>query len=83
MKRMTVWALLILAALSFSTSAMAQDRVKYKKRTVIDLSASVIEGDLTRPDGSYIVNRKASRFSSLIQDRSNFYPELMASSNDL
>lgn len=83
MKRMTVWALLILAALSFSTSAMAQDRVKYKKRTVIDLSASVIEGDLTRPEGSYIVNRKASRFSSLIQDRSNFYPELMASSNDL
>ena len=83
MKRMTVWALLILAALSFSTSAIAQDRVKYKKRTVIDLSASVIEGDLTRPEGSYIVNRKASRFSSLIQDRSNFYPELMASSNDL
>jgi hypothetical protein len=83
MKRMAVWALLILAALSFSTSAMAQDRVKYKKRTVIDLSASVIEGDLTRPEGSYIVNRKASRFSSLIQDRSNFYPELMASSNDL
>ncbi len=83
MKRMAVWALLILAALSFSTSAMAQDRGKYKKRTVIDLSASVIEGDLTRPEGSYIVNRKASRFSSLIQDRSNFYPELMASSNDL
>ena len=83
MRRMTVWATLILTLLAFSSTAVAQDRVKYKKRTVIDLSASVIEGDLTRPEGSYIVNRKASRFSSLIQDRSNFYPELMASSNDL
>ena len=83
MKRITVWVTIALLGLASSSTAVAQDRVKYKKRTVIDLSASVIEGDLTRPEGSYIVNRKASRFSSLIQDRSNFFFELMASSNDL
>ena len=83
MKRIKVWVTLALLSFAFSSTAVAQDRIKYKKRTVIDLSASVIEGDLTRPEGSYIVNRKASRFSSLIQDRSNFFFELMASSNDL
>ena len=50
MRRMTVWVTLILTLLAFSSTAVAQDRVKYRKRTVIDLSASVIEGDLTRPE---------------------------------
>lgn len=64
-------------------SASAEDKVVFKKRTVIDLSAAVIEGELTRPEGSYIVNRKLSKFSDLIQDRQDFIPELMSSHNDL
>jgi len=63
--------------------AMAKKKSRYKKRTVIDLSAAVIEGELTRPEGSYIVNRKLSKFSGLIQDRSDFVPELLSSPNDL
>jgi hypothetical protein len=63
--------------------ANAQDRVKYKKKTVIDLSGATIEGELTKPEGSYIVNRKLSRFSSLIQARRDYIPELLASHNDL
>ena len=66
------------------STASAQDREVFKKRTVIDLSAAVIEGDLTRPEGSYIVNRKLSRFSQLIQERKDFLDELMMlSHNDL
>jgi hypothetical protein len=57
--------------------------VKYKKKTTIDLSASVIEGDLVRPEGSYIVNRKVSRFSKMIMDRNDFIVELLQSANDL
>ncbi len=64
-------------------SAASADKVRYKKKTVIDLSASVIEGELTRPEGSYIVNRKLSKFSNLITDRENFFNELMTSHNDL
>jgi len=78
--------LALLALLTFSLSAgvaSAGDKVVYKKRTVIDLSAAVIEGELTRPEGSYIVNRKVSRFSTLIQDRDNFIPELLSSHNEL
>ena len=64
-------------------NALAEDKVVFKKRTVIDLSAAVIEGELTMPEGSYIVNRKLSKFSNLIQDRQNFVPELLSSPNDL
>ena len=77
---------LMAVALLLGTASLvsAQDREVFKKRTVIDLSAAVIEGDLTRPEGSYIVNRKLSRFSQLIQERKDFLDELMMlSHNDL
>ncbi|MEE2961255.1 MAG: hypothetical protein VYA34_10965 [Myxococcota bacterium] len=82
----SVLSTLMAVALFLGTAsfASAQDREVFKKRTVIDLSAAVIEGDLTRPEGSYIVNRKLSRFSQLIQERKDFLDELMMlSHNDL
>ena len=88
MKRMmTVVALLGGLTLAGST-AWAQettggDSVSYKKKTVIDLTGATIEGELTKPEGSYIVNRKLSRFSSLIQARGDFNFELLGSANDL
>lgn len=67
------------AAAAAAKPADKADTVVYKKRTLIDLSGAVIEGELTKPEGSYIVNRKVSQFSSLIKLRENFLPELMAS----
>lgn len=60
-----------------------KERVVYKKRTIIDFTGALIEGDLIKPEGSYVVSRKASRFSTLIRVRENFLPELIASPNDL
>ena len=72
---------LIVWMLATASVAGAQDGdgVVYEKRTVIDLSGAVIEGELTKPEGSYIINRKVSRFSSLIRVRENFIPEILAS----
>jgi hypothetical protein len=75
----------LLAAATFSTSAaLAQDvqesdKVVYKKKTVIDFSDVTIEGELVKPEGSYIVNRKKTKFKNLIQVRANFRPELTKS----
>ena len=71
-----------------SGSSLAQgsddtQRVEFQKRTVIDLSDAVIEGQLVRPDGSYIVNRKLSKFSNLIQIRQDYVPELLGSHRDI
>lgn len=70
-----------------STTAFAQedtvieeaDRVEYNKKTVIDFSDVNIEGELTKPEGSYIKNRKQTRFRNLIELRGNFRPELRRS----
>ena len=64
-------------------AADAKERVVFKKRTIIDFTGSLVEGDLIKPEGSYVVSRKASRFSTLIRVRENFLPELIASPNDL
>ena len=77
-------AMLVGGALTLvAGTAMAQDSVSFKKRTVIDFTDVTIEGELTKPEGSYIVNRKFSKFSSLIKLRENYSFELLNSANDL
>jgi hypothetical protein len=66
-----------------AAAAGDDDKVVYKKKTIIDLSGATIEGELTKPEGSYIVNRKLSRFSTLIQARGDFNFELLGSANEL
>ena len=77
------------AGLMLATNVMAQearqeaDRVSYKKRTVVDFSDVTIEGELTKPEGSYLVNRKKTRFRNLIEVRAHFRTELNRSVNAL
>ena len=52
------------------------DKTVFNKKTVIDFSDVSIEGELTKPEGSYIKNRKKTRFRNLIELRGNFRPEL-------
>jgi hypothetical protein len=78
-----VAALLLFAATGAFAQEAPGERVVYKKKTVIDLSGAVIEGELTRPESTYVVARKMSRFSNLITLRENFVPELLASPDQL
>lgn len=60
-----------------------QDRTVYKKKTVIDFTDVAVEGELTKPEGSYVLNRKQTDFQSLIKVRDNFAPELQKSVDNL
>ncbi len=62
-----------------ATAQESEAKVVYKKQTVIDFSDVTIQGELTKPESSYVVNRKRTKFSQLIQIRSNFNPELFNS----
>ena len=73
-----------------SSAVMAQgktineaDRTEYNKKTVIDFSDVNIDGELTKPEGSYIKNRKRTKFRNLIELRGNFRPELRRSVSKL
>jgi len=55
------------------------DKTVYSKKTVIDFNDVTLEGELTKPEGSYLLNRKAAQFGSLIKLRHDFLPELQKS----
>ncbi len=85
-------AALLIAGAIVGTSGVAsaadrviqeEDRVVYKKKTVVDFGDVTVEGELTKPDGQYVLNRKRTKFSSLIRMRDNFLPELQKSVDNL
>ncbi len=95
MKRLAsavVMAAVVWAGPAFAQQAEPQDEVKviqeedrtvYKKKTVIDFTDVAVEGELTKPEGSYVLNRKKTDFQSLIKVRENFAPELQKSVDNL
>ena len=88
--------ILLAALFATATPAVAQDKsekgpkvvqeadkVVVRKRTVIDFNDVTVEGELTKPEGSYLMNRNKTRFQSLIRLRDNFNPELQKSADNL
>jgi len=76
--------------LGLAGTALAQDEVireadktSFKKKTVIDFSDVTIQGELTKPEGSYLLNRKKTKFTTLLKIRANFLPELFNSTDNL
>lgn len=59
------------------------DRTVFRKKTVIDFTDVAVEGELTKPEGSYLLHRKKTDFQSLIKVRENFDPELQKSVDNL
>jgi hypothetical protein len=60
-----------------------EDKVVVRKKTTIDFSDMAVEGELTKPEGSYVLNRKKTDFETLIRVRDNFNPELQKSVDNL
>lgn len=97
MKRSTVCALLL--ALSFPVAAVAADddvtegetqeidgkkvRVVYKKKEEINFDDVLIQGELKKPQGAYLLNRKKSDFSDMIDERAHFKLELKKSLDEI
>jgi len=50
---------------------------------VIDFNDVTVEGELTKPEGSYVLDRTRTRFPSLIRLRADFNPELQKSADNL
>ena len=86
----TLFVLGLLAALATPARAeekkgkivQEEDKVVIRKRTVIDFNDVTVEGELTKPEGSYLLNRNKTRFQSLIRLRDNFNPELQKSADN-
>ena len=83
LKKLALLTLVLFALPSFAQDKdsviQEGDKTVFNKKTVIDFSDVNIEGELTKPEGSYIKNRKKTRFRNLIELRGNFRPELKRS----
>lgn len=80
----------VLTLFTFATPALAEDKVVreadktvYRKKTVIDFTDVAVEGELTKPEGSYAISKKKTTFKTLIKVRDNFNPELQKSVDNL
>jgi hypothetical protein len=77
--------LLSILLLTISLPALAQDDrdVSYESRTEIDFEALDVSGEMVKPQGSLLMERKKAEFNPLIKLRTDFNPEMSQSVNDI
>ena len=72
--------------LFLTLTALAEDpepTIIYKKKTEIDFEAVDVEGNLKKPQGSLISERKEIFFNPLVQIREHWSAEMTQSINDI
>ena len=72
----------------FSSPALAQDddsgrSVKYKERTEIDFEGVDVTGELVKPAGSLLLDRRKASFNPLIKLREDFNEEMKTSVDEV
>ena len=85
------FAFLLLALPFGSVSAFAQDdtepdsgrTIKYKEKTEIDFEDVDVNGELVKPSGSLLLDRKRASFNPLIRLRQDFNDEMKASVDEV
>jgi hypothetical protein len=87
LKKVLMAGLLSLAAAAEERASVKvvqePDKVVVRKKTVIDFNDVTVEGELTKPEGSYVLDRTRTHFNSLIRLRDDFNPELQKSADNL
>ena len=74
-------------SLGLTTVAVAQDeedrRVIYKQKTEIDFEDVGVDGELKKPHGAYLLDKRQATFNPLIKLRTDFNPEMYQSVNEV
>ena len=80
-----VLMILLFSPVSFSADdfIIQEDKTVYKKKTKIDFSDINIEGELKKPEGSYICIRKFIKFQNFIKIRNNFRDKIFTSEDNI
>ncbi len=79
----------IIATLSFSQYALADDKqeegrkVIYKQKTEIDFEGIELQGQLIKPSGVLLLDRKSASFNPLIKLRKDFDEEMSDSVREI
>lgn len=87
MRNFLTATLTVLVVSLFSGAAWAQDddeqTVVYKSRTEIDFEGVEVAGELVKPQGALLLDRKRGAFNPLIKLRTDFDEEMSQSVNEV
>tara|TARA_Y100000310_G_C20210818_1_gene591245 strand:- start:240 stop:479 length:240 start_codon:yes stop_codon:yes gene_type:complete len=75
--------LFLLAGIAYASDTKEEPKVVYKERTEIDFESVEISGELVRPQGSLILDRKRAQFNSMIKLRTDFDDEMDKSVDEI
>lgn len=65
--------LFMLSATAYADDPKEEEpKVVYKERTEIDFESVEVSGELVRPQGSLVLERKRAQFNSMIKLRTDF-----------
>jgi hypothetical protein len=74
---MILLTLLITPSLAMADDEKAEEpKVVYKAKTEIDFEGVEVQGELVRPQGSLLLERKRAQFNSMIKLRTDFDDEM-------
>ena len=68
--------LFLLSGVAYANDEEKEPKVIYKERTEIDFEGVEVDGELVRPQGALLLDRKRAQFNSMIKLRTDF-DELM------
>jgi hypothetical protein len=68
--------LFMLSGVAYADDTKEEPKVVYKQKTEIDFEGVDVVGELVRPQGSLILDRKRAKFNSMVWIRSDFDDEM-------
>ncbi|MBP5406834.1 hypothetical protein J6Z19_06770 [bacterium] len=81
MKKMFAVLFLMLSFMFLSAQETDEEGrlIKYREKTVIDFEDVMLEGQIKKPSGSFLMDRTKTKFNSLINLKQDFNKELVKS----
>ena len=64
--------LFLLSGVAYANDEEKEPKVVYKQRTEIDFEGVEVDGELVRPQGALLLDRKRAQFNSMIKLRTDF-----------
>ena len=68
--------LFLLSGIAYADETEKEPKVIYKERTEIDFEGVEVAGELVRPQGSLVLERKRAKFNPMVKLRTEFDDEI-------
>ena len=75
--------LLLISSIALANDSNDEPKIVYKEKTEIDFEALELEGELVKPQGSLLLERKKATFNPLIKLRKDFNLEMTDSVREI